>query len=271
MKRVSRTIHIFPAALILLGIIACVASNFLVGASSDFTGLLLLISLVTLLLGGLLGFLFGIPKLNKAYDPGENHNKNTKYHPNTNLEEISDWLTKIIIGIGLTQLIRIPEYLRRLADNILSRVDCNQMNCDFAQPVLIAVILYSMIAGFIIGYFYTRLYLPNLLELMEENRVKDAEIAIWRSGAKRAIAERDSSMEKDIPSSILSEEERAILKMVKLKDKALPPVSTLTPTQQAAINTLIAKGIVRWERDDPKQREPVPRVIDPDLLDHLIQ
>ena len=63
----------------------------------------LLLGLATFLIGGLIGFLFGIPKINTEYSK----NKEKEYLANTSLEEISDWLTKIIIGLGLTQLINI--------------------------------------------------------------------------------------------------------------------------------------------------------------------
>jgi len=37
------------------------------------------------------------------------------YSGNTNLEQISDWLTKILVGVGLTQLREIPGQVQRLA------------------------------------------------------------------------------------------------------------------------------------------------------------
>ncbi len=252
MKRPPASIHIFPVALIILGLIACIASACLAGTGGGFVGLLLLISLTALLAGGLLGFLFGIPKVNRQYAPGDNNTKSRRYFPNTNLEEISDWLTKIIIGVGLTQLIRIPEHLRNLADGILSHVDCHQVNCNAAHPILVTVIIYFLIAGFIVGYFYTRLYLPNLWELMEENLVKDAEIAIWRAGAKG-----DPSRSKEDHS--LTEEELVMLQRIADEDERFPPINALKPSERAAVNTLTAKGVIEWGDDMPS----VKRVILP--------
>jgi len=134
MKRPPASIHIFPLALIVLGFIASVASALLTGAGGGFVGLLLLIAITALLAGGLLGFLFGIPKVNRQYAPGDDYAKSRKYFPNTNLEEVSDWLTKIIIGVGLTQLIRIPEYLRNLATGILKHVEYHQVSGNAAPP-----------------------------------------------------------------------------------------------------------------------------------------
>src|SRR5262245_41130372 len=69
-------------------------------------------------LGSLLGFLFGIPRSLQrlgppppGIKPGEEGSSEATrplasvraFASNTSLEEISDWLTKIIIGVGLVQ------------------------------------------------------------------------------------------------------------------------------------------------------------------------
>src|SRR5688500_2738159 len=75
-------------------------------------GIALLIGGAFFTAGGLIGFLFGIPKLlqNTALVPEEVSKKTVIVH-NDNLVQISDWLTKIIVGVGLTQLTNIPHYL----------------------------------------------------------------------------------------------------------------------------------------------------------------
>ena len=42
--------------------------------------------------------------------------KAAEYRVNTNLEQISDWLTKILVGVGLVQLGAIIDSLGDLAD-----------------------------------------------------------------------------------------------------------------------------------------------------------
>jgi hypothetical protein len=77
-------------------------------------------------LGSLVGFLFGIPRtlqsgsnaIGTSSTFGAQDSKDgDNYHQevNTNLEQISDWLTKILVGVGLTQLQNIPSKLMRLA------------------------------------------------------------------------------------------------------------------------------------------------------------
>ena len=180
----GRPIHLFPLAMILPGVIACFAYATTSPNYWDLLGLLIIIVFAVMLSGGLLGFLFAIPKLNKNYNPHEAYDRSTKYMPNTNLEEVSDWLTKIIIGVTLTQLGKIPGYLQGMAGYLVDHSG-RMLQTDSAGPFMIALIIYSLVAGFIAGYFYTRIYLPNLFSIMEENRRQKAEIALWKEEARK--------------------------------------------------------------------------------------
>ena len=70
-----------------------------------------------------LGFLFGLPKTappagafgaapttGSAAAP-QGPSSGQRYRPNTNLQEVSDWLTKIVVGVGLTQVANLNTYL----------------------------------------------------------------------------------------------------------------------------------------------------------------
>lgn len=180
----GRYIHLFPLLMILPGLIACFTYANISQSYWDLFGLSIIITFACMLSGGLLGFLFAIPKLNKNYNPHEDYDRSTKYIPNTNLEDVSDWLTKIIIGVTLTQLGKIPGYLQGIVDYLIDNSNL-MFQVDFARSFLIALIIYSFVAGFIIGYFYTRIYLPNLFSIMEENRRQKAEIALWKEEVQK--------------------------------------------------------------------------------------
>ncbi len=63
----------------------------------------------------LFGFLFGIPKsVSESAASGNKVAAETQLAVNTNLEQISDWLTKIIVGVGLVELKVLPSYVDRL-------------------------------------------------------------------------------------------------------------------------------------------------------------
>ena len=88
----------------------------------------LLFSLAALVGGGLFGFLFGLPHAGASASSSSRNpprgqgsgtgaadqgaldlgSQESEVTPSTNLQQIADWLTKLIIGAGLTQLGRLP-------------------------------------------------------------------------------------------------------------------------------------------------------------------
>jgi hypothetical protein len=123
-----------------------------------------------LLVGALLGFLFGIPKTLQREVPSgtpqsppgieaQQGQPTISHEPNTNLEQISDWLTKILVGVGLTQLTSIPSGLQRYAAYAAPSLG------DFPSSPLFAsaLLVYFSVCGFLIGYLCTRLYLAGAI------------------------------------------------------------------------------------------------------------
>lgn len=261
----KRAVHRLPLSLIIAGITAVVFCATVSPTYWDYLGLLLIISLAALLGGAVPGFLFGIPRLNRNYDPGEGDDRSTKYTPNTNLEDVSDWLTKIIIGVTLTQLAKIPGYFQRVADYILTDTTCAGMNCAFAKPSIISLLIYFLIAGFLTGYVYTRLYLPNLFAIMEENRIKEAEIFIWQKGMHNAPRTGEMN-ETTLILSSLTEEERELLRKIKSQNNRLTDQYRLTVREKAAVNVLLAKGIVAMRRERVPDGEEAVSIVDEALL-----
>lgn len=112
--------------------------------------------------GSLAGFLFGIPRVlqgqptnNKSsLVPETRANFSAAYQLliNTNLDDISDWLTKIVVGIGLVELRKLPELLYNLASVIAGE------NGKTDIPFILAVILYFCVIGFMSGYLTTRMF-----------------------------------------------------------------------------------------------------------------
>lgn len=266
--KINRSISLWPTIIILAGIVAVSAGAAISPSYWDFFGLLLTLSLATLLGGMVFGFLFGIPRLNRNYDPREDYDRTTKYSPNTNLEEVSDWLTKIIIGVTLTQMTKIPSYLQRIADKVLQNTNCETMDCNFAGAVIIAGIIYFFIAGFIIGYFYTRLFLPDLFSMMEEQRIRKAEVSIWREGHRKSLSTAEvSAIAGELP--FLTDDEKEILQMIKAANNAFTGLHRLTPRQHGAVNVLLAKGIIETDSGSlPAKRRSIS-ITDPDLLQAL--
>jgi len=127
--------------------------------------------------GALLGFLFGIPisvqpEVLKNQQPsassGENslltENKlekmssNNEYRGNTNLEDISNWLTKMLLGVGLTQSSTIVGTIKDYAGFAAPAFGGDDNSKFFATSILI----YFLISGFMYGFIWTRLNLSRM-------------------------------------------------------------------------------------------------------------
>lgn len=150
--------------------------------------------------GYLLGFLFGIPRsLQKpnsvqASDPASGGAGNAEpaktklagtraFISNTSLEEISDWLTKIIIGIGLVQFQTFISYLYKAALIAAAFVASEEIsistdeallayNPHFASPFFFALIIAALISGTLFAYLETRTRL-TLLFVSAEDATKE--------------------------------------------------------------------------------------------------
>ncbi len=107
--------------------------------------------------GALIGFLFAVPRINRETLASNKAN----YRPNSNIEDVSDWLSKTIVGVGLVEIKNIVKYLQtissELGKSLLYHPDASQESvaASFAQ----ALILYFFFAGIIQGYLLTRIYL----------------------------------------------------------------------------------------------------------------
>lgn len=141
--------------LMALGVVAIL---FKAGASGAVATTYLMWALSCLISGAAVGFLFGIPKILQADRPAEETQAAAAYRQqvNTNLEQISDWLTKIIVGLGLINLTSIPPYLGRMA-GLLAAGTGDERNTSFA----LALIVYFSLLGFLSGYLSTRLFLAS--------------------------------------------------------------------------------------------------------------
>lgn len=142
-------------------------------------GIGLLVAAAALVIGGLLGFLFGIPRtLQQAISvtntnssdgnagtptPNTTGGDRTEFQANTNLEQISDWLTKILVGVGLTQVTAIGQKFDRLSSSVSLALGDTSGNRSFA----LALIIFPLIAGFLFSYLWTRLYLPGAFRKAE--------------------------------------------------------------------------------------------------------
>lgn len=111
--------------------------------------------------GGLGGFLFGIPRTVQAGASGEE----VDYRINTNLEQISDWLTKIIVGLTLVNLQQIPKFFENLANSMKTGMGNSDSDVVFSGGIMV----YFLILGFLGGYIITRTQISSLFSRADAN------------------------------------------------------------------------------------------------------
>jgi len=151
-----------------------------------------------LLAGGLLGFLFGVPhtreegvtergdtsETSSSEPAGDGTTLSDTYRPSTSLEQISDWLTKILVGVGLVDIRDILAKILKMAEYIAPALSKAGSTDQGARVFALAIIVYFSVCGFVFGFLWARLYLPRwfaeadrvrrLLSQLEQQQQNDA-------------------------------------------------------------------------------------------------
>jgi hypothetical protein len=145
--------------------------------------------------GCLVGFLFGIPREDSG--PGDVPSSQTqpahyRQRINANLEQVSDWLTKIIVGLGLVELRMVPTHLMSMAAYMTGPEH------EACQPFAGALIVYFAAGGFLFGYLYTRLYLAGAIFRAVSQMAAGIEDPLkGRWGGKNEVNERKLTAKVD--------------------------------------------------------------------------
>ena len=178
-----------------------------------------------LISGCFIGFLFGIPRVVQtetdaagAVKPASTRSNSGdgaagrsagsggyRQLVNTNLVEISDWLTKIIVGLGLVNLQKVPGLIDSAASVLGSELP------GPAYAFSTALIVAFSVLGFLMGYLYTRLFLAGafyraakgeeLRDIVEDNVPDDGSRQVTDAQVEAARRVSASPEARD-PSSI---------------------------------------------------------------------
>jgi hypothetical protein len=103
--------------------------------------------------GALFGLLFGIPRTPQggSEEPGLNSSKFLA--TNSNLIQVSDWLTKVLLGASLTQITRTPAALAAFGDRYGTEVG--------GSSLAVFLLVHFLVTGFLSGYLFTRVFLQH--------------------------------------------------------------------------------------------------------------
>jgi len=109
--------------------------------------------------GALVGFLFGVPRSRSDGVP-EAATQDGTFVPNTNLEQVSDWLTKIIVGVGLIQFRQIGATIYDMGRAVGLAIGDSPGAVGSSTTFGIALLVGSTLITFLLVYMWTttRLY-----------------------------------------------------------------------------------------------------------------
>jgi CheY-like chemotaxis protein len=184
------------------GAIVCIlVPLFVAGGPQGSTSLLLVgFMFASIAIASLLGFIFGVPRARAdvAVSTDEEKTSTTtmngvttritsRFEANSNLEQISDWLTKILVGAGLVQLAAVPGALRDLGVYL-----GQDMTISGAEQISVAVVVYGVGVGFLTSYLWARLRLRVLLEIAEKEAESEWKASVLQSVLTDAEASSDS-------------------------------------------------------------------------------
>ena len=152
-RRRSLVVQTYFAGAFMLVLVILAFFTLVVKATATF-GMALLVAAAAMASGALLGFLFGIPRSLQA-DRATGGAGSAPLGQNTNLEQISDWLTKILVGVGLVQLGSIGAAAGRLVTSISTAFE----PIAGAKVIAAALLVLPGATGFMISYVGTRTWL----------------------------------------------------------------------------------------------------------------
>lgn len=166
------------AVLMSTGLVFAMLYSLRSGTRSEIVGRLVVAALTAgaaTTTGGLLGFLFGIPRTLQGDQGAEAQRGDGSieegrlaYRPNTSLEQISDWLTKILVGVGLTQIGTLQTQFAALGEG-LGRAFGGQ---PVDEAFVMALVAMLVVAGFLFGFLWTRIYLPGAFRAADLDAVR---------------------------------------------------------------------------------------------------
>jgi hypothetical protein len=159
------------------------------GQSTRHAGVGLLTAFASLCAGALFGFLFGIPRLvssgdlrhhttpdtiaqiksppageqSGAADQGSPGSPPRSFVPSSNLAEVSDWLTKLLLGAGLVSLTQLGGPLGRLNQGVAAGLGATGGSGP-AQVMAAAIMVTYVVLGFLYGYIVTTLWYTRRIE-----------------------------------------------------------------------------------------------------------
>ena len=121
------------------------------------------------------GFIFCYPRVKRG-DVANAAQSANEIADNSSLADISDWLTKIIVGVGLVELYKLPSFLHHLSIILAPGLVSDGGSLAAAQVFGLALLLYFFPLGFMFGYIWTRFWYQEALKKLLSTIQKQATV-----------------------------------------------------------------------------------------------
>jgi hypothetical protein len=223
--------------LVLLACTKCSVTTFAILAS---------VSGAAIALGAMAGFLFGIPK-GGVSEPAEGpetekEREKSSYRRNANLVEVSDWLTKILVGLGLVELGSIKTGLEGVGEKVSSALVLEGLNPAISKIVVPLEIIYFSILGFFASYLWTTIVYYRRMRRLDEDRI-----------AKKVLSTVQPGLNQKFDANLGEGKVLASLYLLLTANKDLPK----DKKDWNALKDYLAKTRAIFERDPGDRRAAI--------------
>lgn len=196
--------------------------------------------------GGLLGFVFAIPRLS------DGKSDTSTFTANSNLVQVSDWLTKILVGVSLIQFRQILTEV----ENFVSYVRPAFGNTAAAGPFTITLLLYFSIGGFIVAYMATQIYARELFQgsdvaASDAAQVRHDQVALQLTADQ--LTGKPNVQPDQVKGAIAAASPAAQLRVfVAVQSHEMAQTAAADPTRKAiqSIAEALAEGSIRSSKPD---------------------
>lgn len=145
----------WTVGVLLIGVLAADTASAKAQSRPAGVAKMILTANAALAVGFIIGVLFGVPMTTSRPEgsaKSEAESTAIRYRPNDQLQQVSDWLVKILLGAGLTQLGNVTTIGAYLEPFIGSSVGA------------MVIVVYFAVIGFMSGYMTMILYLGPLIK-----------------------------------------------------------------------------------------------------------
>jgi hypothetical protein len=231
------------------------------------------VALACVAVGALLGFIFAIPKrtevalINSGAEQGNSGEaptttarasiSGTAYRPNTSLEEISDWLTKIIVGLGLVQAQAIGRFVQDQGAAVAPT-----LYGPGAAPILGSATLVAIsVLTFLTSFLYFRLYLAEEFTRSDNDARRAQNEARDDYRKAREEGRTQGSRPREALSAIVSSPAVTLSSQDTQDDAASPPVrDTRSDEVPTTLQAVVERKLAEMRESPPHPDDPAKGV-----------